>query len=196
MLRPPWPTVLVTLALASACAAPERQAKSDSTSATPSLGASDTVSIATPPSSDSARVLFWSFVSRLGESRSEVIAALGAPISKTGDTLRNWHDTTVVDSLVTLRYPKLEVEFFVGVGGKEFPTVVSVSDSNVRLPIGIGIGATQLALERVFGGPDFRTVRGDSVFMRFSVPGEVDNELVFVLVANAVRKIEWAYYVD
>lgn len=195
-----WRAVVVAATLTAACAASEQKQAQDTTAAPVAPPAPESLPAANLSSTDSARALFWSFVSRFGESRSRVIARLGAPASTMSDTLRNQHDSTVVDSLVTLRYTGLSVRFFVGSGGNEFPTAVSVTDSGLGLPLRIGIGARRAEIEHAFGLADYERTQGDSLFVNFVVPSTGispgDNELTFVFVRGVVRRIEWVYYVD
>jgi len=195
-----WRAVVVAAALTAGCGASERKRAQDTTAAPVVPPGPESLPAALLSSTDSARALYWSFVSRFGESRSRLIARLGAPASTTSDTLRNQHDPTVVDSLVTLRYAGLSVRFFVGSSGNEFPTAVSVTDSGIGLPLRIGIGARRADIEHAFGLADYERSHGDSLFAEFVVPSAGispgDNELTFVFVGGAVRRIEWVYYVD
>jgi hypothetical protein len=192
--------VVVAAALSAGCAASEQKRAPDTTAAAVVPPSPESLPPASLSSTDSARTLYWSFVNRFGESRSQAIARLGAPASTTSDTLRNQHDPRVVDSLVTLRYAGLSVRFFVGIAGNEFPTAVSVTDSGIGLPLRVGIGARRAEIEHVFGLADYEKTQGDSLFVEFVVPSAGispgDNELAFVFVRGAVRRIEWVYYVD
>jgi hypothetical protein len=193
--------VLVAGILAAACSAPQpntegaaasgRQLPQELQSLPPGGPAG-----AVPTAADSARTLYWSFVRSLGDSRVALIRRLGAPSTTTGDTLRNGFDTTIVDSLVALRYPGIVVEFFVGAGGNEFPTVVSVTDSTIELPLPVGVGSSRTALIRTFGAPDYEIPQGASLALQFAVPGPVENHVVFVMVDGVARKVQWVYYVD
>lgn len=192
--------MLVAAALSAACAGSEQKRAADTTAAPVAPPGPQPVPAASISSPDSARAFYWSFVDRFGASRSQLIARLGAPASTISDTLRNQHDPRVVDSLVTLRYAGLSVRFFVGMGGNEFPTAVSVTDSGIALPLQVGIGAGRTEVERVFGEADYERTRGDSTLVEFLVPSvgisPGDNELTFVFVGGTVRRIEWVYYVD
>jgi hypothetical protein len=192
--------LVIAVVLAPACARPERNSARDSTTAQVVPPPAESLPAAALSSTDSARALYWSFAERLGESRSHVIATLGAPASTTGDTLRNQHDPTVVDSLVTLRYAGMSVQFFVGSSGNEFPTAVSVTDSAIALPVRLGIGASRAEIERSFGTPDYERSQGDSLLVEFVVPspgiGASGNQLTFAFVGGTVRSIHWIYYID
>jgi hypothetical protein len=186
---------LVAAALV-ACAAPKQEAAGGSPFHREVPPTADTTTSPLPSTTDSARSAYWAFVNKLDGRRGDVGKVLGPPTSSSGDTLRNVHDPTVVDSLVTLHYPGLEVQFFVGAaGGNEFPTLVSTTDSSVRLPLPVGIGSSRAELERAFGRADFESSRSDSVCLQFEVSGG-SNQLVFLLLNNTVRRIEWSYYVD
>jgi hypothetical protein len=194
--------ILVAAALTVACSASEREPGADTTATT--------VRVAVPPPeslpagdvsrTDSARFRYWSFAGRLSGSRADVAAKLGAPRSTTGAALRNRHDPHVVDSLVTLWYAGISVQFFVGARGKEFPIAVSVTDSGISLPLPVGIGARRTEIDRTFGLTDYEKWHGDTLLAEYLVPSAGispgDDELVFAFVRGIVRRIGWVYYVD
>jgi hypothetical protein len=179
-----------------ACGAPKHETAVGSPSRREAAPAAETAPGPVPSATDSVRGAYWAFVQKLDGRRADVRKVLGPPASSSGDTLRNVHDPAIVDSLVTLRFAGLQIQFFVGAaGGNEFPTLVSTTDSSVRLPLPVGIGSTRAELEHAFGRADFESSRSDSLCLQFAVPGG-GNQLVFLLLNDRVRKVEWSYYVD
>jgi hypothetical protein len=193
-------SAVVAAALTAACRGSERKPATDTTAVQVEPPAPESLPAGPLSSTDSARFHYWQFAGRFGESRAALVAKLGTPTSTTSDTLRNQHDPTVVDSLVTLWYAGVSVRFFVGSSGNEFPLAVSVTDSSIGLPLPVGIGSPRSAIDRSFGAPDYEKRRGDSLLAQFVVPSAGispgDNELIFVFVGGTVRRIEWVYYVD
>jgi hypothetical protein len=192
--------VVLAAALPAACRASERKPTADTSAVLVAPPAPESLPPGKLTATDSARFRYWSFAGRFGESRSGLVARFGAPRSTSSDTLRNQHDPGVVDSLVTLWYAGFSVRFFVGSSGNEFPLAVSVTDSSIGLPLPVGIGSRRSAIDHYFGTPDYEKSRGDSLLTQFVVPSAGispgDNEVVFVLVGNTVRRIEWVYYID
>ena len=147
-------------------------------------------------SADSARERYWSFNDTFPKSRADLIARFGPPASEARDTAANRYDSLEVDSLVTLAYPRFSIVYYVFPGRSEFPILLTVTDSSLHLPLPIGIAATPVDLARAFGKPDLETSQGDSVLVQFQVPNHTDCALVFTVVADRVRKVEWAVFPD
>jgi hypothetical protein len=193
--------LLGALALATSCGTPERQPVTRSASTRLEASPTDTVCSLCSQArtrTDSARILYWSFAEHFPEKRAQLIERFGAPLGTNSDTLSYQNDSGGPDSTVTFQYVGFSVSYFVGTGAREFATHVSVTDSNQALPLPVGIGASRSQLEHYFGAPDYEARRGDSVLIQFPATegGGGENELVFLLVGNAVRRIVWSYFVD
>ncbi len=199
---PPFVAGLVAVcAVAASCSTSRRQEAADSSAV---VRAPPALSYERPPGlfadarspSDSARITYWSFAEALPKTRSGFLAKFGPATRITSDTSRNAYDSTVTDTVVRLVYPYIEVLFFVGEGGNEFPIHVVVTDSTVKLPLPVGVGASESDLVRFFGVIPSDAARGDTVSVGFAVPGAVDNNIAFQLVHGRVRRVDWDFYVD
>jgi len=215
-MEPRISRVLLVGLMAAACAAPERRKlAADSASTHVPLAQRDSLAVSTaarPDSTfadtalstdsmldtDSARLAYWEFWERLGRTRAQVIAALGAPVTTVGDTVRNEVDATTLDSIVTLRYRALEVRFYVRADGVDVPVYVAATDSSVKLPLRVGFGATPADLKRHFGAADFETRLGDTLYVQFVVPNDavVQCDITFWFVHGAVWRIQWTNGLD
>ncbi len=191
-------TVLVAVSVC--CAKPHPSAGSAGTTAT---GAAQRVASKpnqTLTSTDSARLRYWGYVTQFGDSRQQFGARLGTATSASGDTVRNEHDSTVLDSVVTVVYRGITVRFFVGAGGKEFPTQLEVTDSTVRLPGPVGVGSRRSEVDQYFGEAEHQEQRADTLLLDYVVPATAPDytpqDIWCALVSGVVRKVAWVYYTD
>ena len=193
--------LLGVIAWASSCARPKQEAVAHRVAERLPSAAPDTVCTGCPTGlsrTDSARIVYWSFVDRFPHRRSQIIRRFGAPDSIKGNSLAHQEDFGPNDSVVALYYKGLSVRYLVSAGGREFLKEVSVSDSSQRLPMHLGIGVSRSRLERIFGEPDYVTRRRDSTEVAFYAGANSGgpDQLVFILVRSSVRRIVWSYFVD
>ncbi len=190
----------VLLVVSVCCAGPHPPAGSAGTAATGAANSVASKPNQTLTSTDSARLRYWGYVTQFGDSRQQFSARLGIAMSASGHTIRNQYDSAVLDSVVTVVYRGITVRFFVGAGGKEFPTQLEVTDSAVRLPGPVGVGSRRSELDQYFGEAEHQEQRADTLLLDYVVPETAPDytpqDIWCALVGGVVRKLAWVYYTD
>lgn len=140
-----------------------------------------------------------------GELR--VLRQLPPPLEIRREPVRNRHDPTLVDTLVTFIHPGLRLEVYhVTASERDIVRSVEVTGEGYRTADGIGPGSSRGDVAAVLGPPD--TVAGppgpaDTVVGTTLVyhgirgePGPTPTTLSIELRDERVRRMTWSYYVD
>jgi hypothetical protein len=186
---------LLTLAM-SACAS------SRETAPPPELDAPDQGHPAPPtddepaaPTPSAAKQFIADVVSdTVSLSIRDVRRRLGPPVRTTAEPIVNRHDTTQTDTLRTLAYDSLEVQFYdVTRSGKQLPTYLAFWGERYEGPQGLSAGLSHDSVRGVLGEPA-RRENGDLVFQVGSEP--TPTALTVTFEDDAATRFQWSFYVD
>lgn len=151
---------------------------------------------ALPP--DSAMRLVHDLGRSFGESREGIRKSLPRNCEESVRATPNQHGAGT-DSIFVLRCPG--ARFIIRQAGperREFLEYARLERSPPALPAGLQFGQSTAAdLRRRFGAPLGRSVRADTLRLRYRVPLDGADEFVlFHLVQDVLRVVEWGFYVD
>ena len=129
-----------------------------------------------------------------GGDEASLMAQLvdGADVSR--EPTENRHVPGQIDTLVTARYPGLEIEAYQITGGRTFIREVTVTDERYRTADGLGVGATRSEIERAAGEPTQTTV-GSPIYELGDGPTSTTLEVNYDASGRAERLV-WRPYVD
>ena len=143
------------------------------------------------------RQQLWAFGDTLGVSRSAALARFGRPVSVRGDTVRNFNEPEIVDSVVYVRYPAFESVYRVRAGRTSLMHV-TVSAPAPGLPSQVAPGASKGSLVAWLGAPDAEDAIDEGPLLYYEVgPRDADETgpvLNIVLAGNRVRWISWVFF--
>ena len=128
---------------------------------------------------------------RVVPTRAALAEAFGEPDSMRAWTEPNRHIPDVLDSVIVVRYPGLDVVIRKPHGGLDMPDLAKVMDNRFLTRAGIGVGAPEDRVVTVLGEPAERLADR----LRYAC-GEVGAPVTFMLTGGKVRAIELDYYVD
>lgn len=123
------------------------------------------------------------------------VSKLGQPDSAHTRPEQNPHDQSRTDSIISLYYPGLHLEYhLISEGGKEILTTAEVSDNRYLKYPDLGIGASGSRIVSALGEPDERS---DNKFeYRCSRCLGYESPLYFHLVDNVVKSLEYRFPLD
>lgn len=133
-----------------------------------------------------------------GESRAGILAAGAMDCAETVRTTPNQHGYGT-DSIFVLRCAGARfVVRRAGPDRREFLEYARLERSPPALPAGLAFGRSNAAeLRERIGAPQSRSVRADTLRLRYRVPLDGAEEFVlFHLVSDVLRVVEWGFYVD
>ena len=118
---------------------------------------------------------------------------LGAPESVEKEPIENEHDPSQTDTLRTLVYEGLQVEFYdVSGSGKQMLRHITLTGEQYAGPRGLHPGISRAAVKDTLGPPS-RTKQDQFIYEA----GEPTPTFTIVhFEGDAATRIEWAFYVD
>ncbi len=131
-----------------------------------------------------------------GTAEYAIVQSLGNPARRTVDTTRNRH-TDSLDQIVRLDYAGLTFHIYrVMEVQKDILIGVAADGQGHRFAFGLGIGTPWLDVAACLGDPGtVDVIHADSTLYLYNV-GELDEEVLFWVTRDTVRRIEWNYYID
>jgi hypothetical protein len=120
-----------------------------------------------------------------------------APIGVQSRSVKNTFAPEVTDTIQTISCPRMRVEIYRSNHAKpprETVASLSLSDPDVALPYGLGLGTPRQAVENLFGKPD----RAESERVSYYVPdeGPGDDAITFMFRNNQVSRIVMQFHVE
>ena len=175
----------------------------------PGQMAQGTVTDSTPPNVDgeeaplavtaeeSLVLRYWSFADRYAVPRDSLVRLLGAPPDTTANPFVNMHDSSLTDTILTLRYPDLAAIYYRG-RDFEFLTGLNTTVPRADLPLPIGVGTADDSVVARLGLPSHELHRSDTTLLVYNVPGSegLTTQVHFFVIHHVVVKVGWAYPVD
>jgi len=147
---------------------------------------------------DSALVAIHRFGNSFGENRTAIRRTLGAPPRSTVETSPSRY-AAGMDSTIKWIYDGRSFSIIrVAFDTREFLLKTEITDPLERLPAGIRIRkSTKKQIIASLGLPDSEKTIADTLVLSFSPPILGYEDVIdFYLVAGALRKIRWWFYVD
>lgn len=151
-----------------------------------------------PAEQDSSLRATFAAAAVLGRTRSTAIDRLGQPHRILRNPLNNTHVVGQTDTLVSLRYEKLSVTFWVPGDGTphEIPVGITILPP-WPLAVDVPPSAGRRDLVRLWGRPAFVRSVADTAILNWQVWTEDAEEyLQAYLVGNAIGKLRWSFYID
>lgn len=149
----------------------------------------------------------------LGQTRAEVIARLGAPLTSSVDRFQNQHAPEQIDESYVFRYEGLTLAFYVvkEEPEREFLTDISVTSRRYELGWGLRVGAPMEDVTHLLGDkfvplrrPDLRpwmpTANGEcgSEVCTYGYTDDDlgENHVYFSFSEGRVSRVDWVFWVD
>jgi hypothetical protein len=141
---------------------------------------------------ESVLLQFDQLADRFGQSREDVIRALGQPLRLRTVATEN-PNAPVIDTVIYLDYPA--IEFILRKDGgdhTEYRSNIRVIGSQLELPARLKIGETvRSGLANVLGQPDDTQLFGNTTILGFTtIQGYV---LQFYVHADTLRRVRWVF---
>lgn len=133
----------------------------------------------------------------LGGTRAELSRALGGPDSVRGRVVPNRHDGAISDSLLTVYYPGLSVEFFrAGFDGRELlSALVIVDDRYLRPESPLRLGMEEDEVRLVLGEPGGSA--GGTLSYRCTTCNAAGYDVLELRLADGqLRQLALRYWID
>ena len=133
-----------------------------------------------------------------GQTRAELLVALGEPRQRQVVPMENRHDPAITDTIVAWTYPGVVFHLHqVGSGGPEFLTDVEVMDNRyLRFP-GAGIGVAREEVRAVMGPPHEEAPDpSEDIYLCRSCEGPYEPVIFRYGTDGRVRSILFSFYVD
>lgn len=147
------------------------------------------------PASRTARIdqlVYDALMPPIKKTEKDVIADFGAPMRTLTKTVPNNYAPSKPDTLRTLVYPGLSVDFLtVTHTGGELPTGLTVTGKNWKVKWYLGVGTSAKTITDTLGEPKARTA--NTLTYEYSI---APSTVTFYLKDGVVTKVAWEYYVD
>ena len=128
-----------------------------------------------------------------GSDRNAIQVAFGRPNSIDGRTVRNRHDSTSVDSIVTLRYgTAIYVFYAVTKSHGDLLLEATIWDPRYLKRSPLQLGASVSDVRRFFNDPS----RGSTPYMTYSTAFEYTHTLELWFKNDRLVRMKWVYPVD
>lgn len=122
----------------------------------------------------------------LGETRDDVLRALGPPVDRDTRRRATFRDPTVSRTVERLRYPGLAVEL----AGRLVR--VELTAPLYRLPWGLDVGVRREALAAALGEPE----QASDTRVRYLYSDGFPKTVTFHIDDGVVRRIDWEYWLE
>ena len=146
----------------------------------------------TPAQRDSVLLQLDKLAARFGQSRAEVVRALGQPLRLRTVASEN-PNTPVIDTVIYLDYP--DIEFILRKDGgdhTEYRSNIRIIGPQLELPAPLRIGETgRSGLANLLGQPDDIQLFGDTTILGFRTAQ--DYVVQFYIRADTLRRIRWVF---
>jgi hypothetical protein len=130
------------------------------------------------------------------------LANLGLPIKVVCDTVKNIHESNLIDSVFTYNYKNLEIHFLKSNAyNRIFHTCTSIRHDIGLKDYIIRLNSSQEEIESIFGKTEMSFTNSDSTIICYEFAGNEEEEIApdqvtFIFTGNKLTEINYMPYVD
>jgi hypothetical protein len=150
-----------------------------------------------PAPQPGSRQRLWGVADTLALSRSASITRYGRPVRIEADTVRNFNEPEIVDSIVHLTFPHFEAVYVVHADHSVMLQHITIKTPAPVLPPQVRPGMSRDSLVAYLGAPDAdEELNGGRILLyelQHNNTETLGNVLNVFLVRNRVRWISWVF---